>query len=83
MTQTQIDLLKRLIDADRQYHSKRAAGLSASRDERGVEIGWINGVNPRTALSLEEAGLAESLDPGINGHPFLFLGQYEPYDEVT
>lgn len=38
---------------------KAAAGELADRDERGVEIGWINGVNPRTADALCEAGLAE------------------------
>ena len=83
MTRPQIELLKRLIEADRRYHSRKASGGLVHRNDRGIEIGWICGVDPRTARTLEDAGLAESLDPGINGHPFLFLGRYEPYDDVT
>jgi hypothetical protein len=82
MTPAQIDLLKRLIEADRRYHSHRAKGLDVSRNERGIEICPITGVDPRTARCLEDAGLAESLDPGINGNAYLFLGSYEPFDEV-
>lgn len=82
MTQQQIELLKRLIAADRTYRTKLAAGELAHRDERGIEIGWINGVNPRTADALCEAGLAEIVN--IRGdQSWLFLGAYDPYDPVS
>lgn len=83
MTPAQIVLLKRLIAADRRYHSLIARRMPVSCNERGIEIGVLSGVDPRTARTLEDAGLAESLDPGINGRAFLFLGRYEPVDEVT
>ncbi len=80
MTPQQAALLKRLIVADRQFHTRRAQGKEVTRDSRGVEIGWINGVDPRTAKSLMDAGLAEGLDPGINRSNYLFLGSYDPYE---
>lgn len=77
MTSLQIKLLKRLIAADRAYHAKVKAGELVHRDERGVEIGWINGVNPRTAQALINAGLAESLNTQGDQN-YLFLGSYDP-----
>lgn len=81
MTDAQIALLKRLIEADRSYHSKKLAGLPVAREERGVEVGPINGVDRRTANSLIDAGLAECVALH-HGNGYLFLGKYEPYDEL-
>ena len=81
MTDAQIALLKRLIEADRTYHSKKAEGRPVSRDERGVEVGQINGVDRRTANALIDAGLAECVALH-HGNGYLFLGKYEPYDAL-
>ena len=44
-----------------------------------MEVGAINGVNPRTAEALVEMGLGEIVNlHGNNG--FIFLGKYQPYD---
>jgi len=82
MSPAQVGLLQRLIAADRSYRSRREAGETALQSQRGIEIGAFNGVDPRTARSLEDAGLAEAIDPGVNGRPFLFLGRYEPFDDA-
>lgn len=76
MSDAQIELLLRLIQADQKYHEKRDAGEVMSRDYRGVEVGPINGVSTRTAQSLVDAGLAEMLDPIGAGHSWIFLGKY-------
>jgi hypothetical protein len=72
MTQAQINLLKKLIEAERYYWSRRMAGEAVSPDDRGVEVGWINGVNPRTAQTLIDAGLVDTM--AIHNHTYLFLG---------
>lgn len=82
MTHAQIMLLRKLIESDRQYHSKRAEHIVVSYDDRGVEIGYINGVDPRTAKALVEAELAEILDLPGKRNPYIFLGKYSPYDEI-
>ena len=79
MPSNQIALLQRLIEADRRYRSAKHADLPTSNADRGIEIGAINGVDPRTARALEEAGLAESV-AGLSGHPYLYLGRYAPHD---
>jgi hypothetical protein len=79
MTSAQAELLRRLIAADRAYRANiEAGGELVSLAERGVEVGWINGVNPRTAYSLEDAGLIELVDIFGNGHAWAFLGSYRP-----
>lgn len=81
MTPAQLSLLKRLIDADRYYRSAVYRGdPMVSLDWRGVEVGWINGVNPRTAATLEDLGLCELVNLHGN-NAFAFLGRYNPYDE--
>jgi hypothetical protein len=80
MTPAQVDLLRRCIAADRAYRSKIAAGETASNDERGIEVGWINSNNPRTARALAAAGLIEIVD--IFGHPWAFLGDYRANDPL-
>ncbi|UTU09721.1 hypothetical protein CcrBL47_gp437 [Caulobacter phage BL47] len=82
MTPAMASLLKRLIEADRRYHSRIKAGEFVSWDERGVEIGWINGVNPRTADALADLGLCETMTVNVQGHCHAFLGKYNPYDKV-
>lgn len=79
MTPAQVELLRRLIEADRDYHTKVYGKELAHRDDRGVEVGWINGVNPRTATSLVEAGLAEIVNIRTDQN-YIFLGRYNPYD---
>lgn len=74
-----VKLLRELVAADREYHSKIHRGDPAHRNDRGVEIAF--GVKLSTALALVDAGLAEVLDPGINGRSFVFLHSYEPYDQ--
>jgi len=49
MTKPQITLLKRCIHSDRHCEGKH--------DWRLVEVGMINGVDPRTAETLVNAGL--------------------------
>ena len=77
MTQARDYVLLRLIAADRAYRIAAANGESCSRDDRGVEIGWINGVARPTAVSLEKAGLAEIVQVAP-GRDCLFLGSYDP-----
>jgi hypothetical protein len=62
VTAKQTELLKRLIAAERRYWSAREANDSPTQETRWVEVGWINGVDPRTARSLIDAGLCESGD---------------------
>jgi hypothetical protein len=82
MSPQQADLLKRLIAEDRTFHAKKNAGIPAHSDERDVEVGWINDVNPRTANSLVCLGLAEivRIRPG---QAWIFLGSYHAFDEVN
>jgi hypothetical protein len=54
MTRAMTDVLKRLIRA---RLTEPPPGHAAS-DWWLVEVGWINGVNPRTAEALVGAGLA-------------------------
>lgn len=82
MTPAMAALLKRLIEADRCYRTRIKAGEMATWDERGVEVGWINGVNPRTAEALENLGLCELLTVNVQGHCHAFLGRHNPYDKV-
>ena len=77
MSPTQENLLWRLIAADREYRILVASKRVVSNDRRGVEVGSINSVDPRTAKTLEDAGLAESVE--MHGHNYSFLGSYEPY----
>ena len=79
MTPAQAQLLKALINADREYHSKIAAGQAASLDDRGIEVGWT--CNARTANTLVELGLAEIVNIRTTQN-YIFLGKYKPYDEV-
>lgn len=82
MTPAQIELLQKLIQADREYWVRRVADEAVALAARGVEVGWINGVNPRTAKTLVDAGLAEMLDMG-NGLTCLFLGRYNPFSDAV
>lgn len=80
MSPAQIDLLQRLIAADRKHHALRAAGTpDHSANGRGIEVGLeASGVHPRTAQSLVDAGLAEITDlPGLRGQ-WIFLGAVFP-----
>lgn len=82
MTPAQIDLLQRLITADRLYRSRVKLDIPSDPDWRGIEVGSISGVDKRTANSLVEAGLAEMVDIHGRGHAYIFLGKYEPYDTL-
>ena len=80
LTDAQVDLLQRLIRADRWWRSKKERGEYESLDYRGIEVSpLITGVYRRTAEALCNAGLAEMLDMG-NGITYVFLGKYLPYD---
>lgn len=81
MSDAQVDLLRRLMEADRAYWRQKMAGELVTTDDRGVEVGFINGVNPRTAQSLSDAGLCEVLDLR-NGQRYAFLGSYDPLDPL-
>ncbi|UTU08102.1 hypothetical protein CcrC1_gp416 [Caulobacter phage C1] len=81
MTPAMAALLKRLIEADRAYHSRIKSGEMATWAERGVEVGWINGVNPRTAQALADLDLCELVVVNVQGHCHAFLGKHCPYDE--
>jgi hypothetical protein len=63
VTAAQADLLRRLIAADR----------------RGVEVGWISGVNPRTANALVDLDLIELVNLH-HGQTWAFLGKYAVHD---
>lgn len=82
MTPTQAALLRDLISADRYYRSRLAAGVPVSSEDRGVEVGRTVGADPRTAQTLVNAGLAEMLYTGRNRSNWLFLGSYQPLDDV-
>ncbi len=78
MTSAQIDLLKRLVEADRFYRSKVQRGEQVFNSVRGVEIGYISGA--RTAEVLEAAGLIETV--AVDAYRvYAYLGKCEPYDE--
>lgn len=72
MTHAQITLLKKLIEEDRDYWLAKSKGQPCSPDDRGVEVGAINGVDVRTATSLEALGLCEYVGRRV------YLGSYEP-----
>lgn len=76
MSPAQQDLLIRLVRADRNYWLARAEGAPCSSWDRGVEVGGINGVDPRTAESLQRLGLAEIV-AGTGGHPYIYLGSVD------
>lgn len=82
MTPAQADLLRRLIATDRDWRTQATQGNIMHRDDRGVEVNrLIAGVDPRTAQSLVDAGLAEVVN--IRGSQnWIFLGKYEPYDSL-
>lgn len=81
MTKPQIDLLKRLIEADRDYRTKVANRELVDHLLRGVEIGPLYGADARTAKSLINDGLAEAVNPYQNPEiTLLFLGSTNPYD---
>lgn len=80
MTPAQAELLRRLIEADRMYRTSiRNGDHRFGQDDRGIEIGAINGVSIKTAESLAKQGLAEILDIG-RSNSYIFLGKYQPYD---
>lgn len=60
MSPKQVELMKRLISAERTYQNEIRTNGYASRDLRCVEVGKINGVDPKTAQSLVDAGLCDS-----------------------
>ncbi len=79
ISSAQVDLLKRMIAADREYWLRLAQGdHMISNDDRGVEVGSINSVNPKTANALVAAGLGEIVDLGSAhaSRPNIFLGSY-------
>lgn len=91
MTPAMIDLLQRLIANERKFlHRMRLYETTKSiidypdNDMRGEEIGWINGVNPRTVTALEGMGLVETVQ--IDAHrSMVYLGSYDwnkPADEL-
>jgi hypothetical protein len=68
MTPKQVELIKRLIAAERDYwrealrEAKGEKATCPSQDLKWVEVaGKFNGVDRRTATSLEEAGLVEMM----------------------
>ena len=66
MTKQQAELLKKCVFAVRSAQEAKEKGDLHSyrwRDFEMVEVGWINGVNPRTAESLIEAGILVSDQP--------------------
>jgi hypothetical protein len=81
MSPSQIHLLQQLIAADRQYRTRIARREHVHPDDRGIEVTYLTGVHMSTARALVNAGLAEMLTTTRNCSPWLFLGNYEPYDE--
>lgn len=77
MTPSQVSLLRNLIDADREYHTKIARGEPTSADDRGIEIGGA--CDRRTAYYLVENELAEIVSI-TKTQSRVFLGKYNPYD---
>jgi len=77
MTPLQIELLSRLIDADRTFHQHRKNTRHVDWDWRGVEIGGLSDIPAATAISLERAGLVEIVSYGSHLRR-AFLGSYEP-----
>lgn len=80
MSPAQIILLKSLIALDRRYWLRKEAGELVHRNDRGIEVGWECRVN--TARALCDAGLAEMIDPGINGNAYIFLGNYNTEEHI-
>jgi hypothetical protein len=56
MTPTQVELLRRCVSAVR-FSQAQAENAFQRCDWELVEVGWINGVDPRTAKSLVKLGL--------------------------
>lgn len=77
-----VSLLQRMIQADREYRRNLVMGKPCNPDDRGIEVGWINEVNPRTARALVDRGLAETVEIRP-GQTYIFLGKYDPYDPET
>lgn len=78
MTSAAANLLYRLIAADRRYRTLEATGEFVTLEERGIEVGRFNGVDPRTANALEALGLVELLasENGLRLHAY--LGAFAP-----
>lgn len=84
MTKAQIELLQRLLAADRYYRSMEAAGKPVPFSARRVEIcPVITGFHRRTASALEEAGLAEIVQENPHGPVYAYLGKANPYEDVS
>lgn len=82
MSPSQIALLKRLIDADREYHRNMLDGVIVSINDRGVLISTMDAaVDAEVLVSM---GLVEMVNVGANiTDPHLaFLGAYDPYDII-
>ncbi len=60
MSPAQVKLLKRLIDAERDYRMATAARMLVSENSRWVETGRFVGIDPRTVETLVEVGLVET-----------------------
>lgn len=81
LTDAGVDLLQRLVKADRWWRTKKEKGEYESMDYRGIEISpLITGVYMSTAQALVKAGLAEIMSPDGRRN-YIFLGKYEPYDK--
>ncbi len=80
MTAAQVELLARLIAAERSYLRQEARGERPDPAWRGIEVGRINGVCPRTARSLAECGLVELSDSPNNRSLWAFLAGELPAD---
>jgi hypothetical protein len=80
VTPAQSALLKKLINRDRVFFGED--WKERSWEDRGVEVGWITGVNPKTASALVEAGLIE-VRADSKGRPCAYLGSYDPYLAIS
>jgi hypothetical protein len=80
MSTAQINLLQRLIKLDRRYWLKRIANQPVEANSRGVLIDRYQGVHPRTAESLVEAGLA--VQDAQHTDTYLYLGTVNPEDQL-
>jgi hypothetical protein len=58
MTETQIKFLRRVIRSEIEHRTAAARG-EIYVPRRECEVGWIAGVNPRTARALVDAGFLE------------------------
>jgi hypothetical protein len=68
VTRAQLDLMRRCIRAVRFAEAEAENGFQRV-DYELVEVGWINGVNPRTARFLVDLGLlVEDMPTWANEH---------------